>query len=359
MDADVEQVLRRAKAVKAKLEALHRTNAASRKLPSCSPGINNGRLKLEDTVLTKSILENKCFLLDCGADLFVWVGRVTQVEDRKAVTAAVEEFIATQNRPKTTRVTRVIQGYENHTFKSKFESWPVNSAAGNVNVEEALLKQQGVDVKGASKSSAPVEEEVPPLLEGDGKLEVWCVNGSVKTALPKEELGKFYNGDCYIVLYTYHSVDKREEFYLTYWIGKDSVLEDQEMAFQIANTIWNSLKGRPILGRIYQGKEPPQFIALFQPMVILKGGISSGYQKFVEEKGLKDETYSGDGIALVRISRTSIHNNKAIQVDAVSSNLSPTDCFVLQSGNSMFTWIGNASSYEQQQWAAKVAEFLK
>ncbi|KAL5209085.1 hypothetical protein ABZP36_004708 [Zizania latifolia] len=328
--------------------------------------INNGRLKLEDTVLTKSILENnKCFLLDCGADLFVWVGRVTQVEDRKAVTAAVEEFIATQNRPKTTRVTRVIQGYENHTFKSKFESWPVNSAAGNVNVEEgrgkvaALLKQQGVDVKGASKSSAPVEEEVPPLLEGDGKLEVWCVNGSAKTALPKEELGKFYSGDCYIVLYTYHSGDKREEFYLTYWIGKDSVLEDQEMAFQIANTIWNSLKGRPVLGRIYQGKEPPQFIALFQPMVILKGGISSGYQKFVEEKGLKDETYSGDGIALVRISGTSIHNNKAIQVDAVSSNLSPTDCFVLQSGNSMFTWIGNASSYEQQQWAAKVAEFLK
>ncbi|KAL5216699.1 hypothetical protein ABZP36_008100, partial [Zizania latifolia] len=177
MDADVEQVLRRAKAVKAKLEALHRANAASRKLPSCSPRSSTDRTRssvLEDTVMTKSILENKCFLLDCGADLFVWVGRVTQVEDRKAVTAAVEEFIATQNRPKTTRVTRVIQGYENHTFKSKFESWPVNSAAGNVNVEEgrrkvaALLKQQGVDVKGASKSSAPVEEEVPPLLEGDG-----------------------------------------------------------------------------------------------------------------------------------------------------------------------------------------------
>jgi hypothetical protein len=46
---------------------------------------------LEDTVLTKSILENtKCFLLDCGAELFVWVGRVTQVEDRKTASAAVE-----------------------------------------------------------------------------------------------------------------------------------------------------------------------------------------------------------------------------------------------------------------------------
>ncbi|KAJ1297074.1 hypothetical protein BS78_01G350200 [Paspalum vaginatum] len=328
--------------------------------------INNGQLKLEDTVLTKSILENtKCFLLDCGAELFVWVGRVTQVEDRKGATAAVEKFIIKENRPKTTRITQVIQGYENHTFKSKFESWPVSSTAGSASTEEgrgkvtALLKQKGVDVKGISKTSAPVDDEVPPLLDGGGKLEVWCINGDVKVALPKEELGKFYSGDCYVVLYTYHSGDKKEEFYLTYWIGKNSVQEDQEMAFQIANTIWNSLKGRPVLGRIYQGKEPPQFVALFQPMVILKGGISSGYKKLVEEKGLADETYCADGIALIRISGTSVHNNKTLQVDAVPTSLSSTDCFLLQSKNFMFIWIGNSSSFEQQQWAAKVAEFLK
>nr|CAB3495896.1 unnamed protein product [Digitaria exilis] len=287
------------------------------------------------------------------------------VEDRKTASASVEKFIIKENRPKTTRITQVIQGYENHTFKSKFESWPVSNTTGNANTEEgrgkvtALLKQKGVDVKGISKSSAPVNEEVPPLLDGGGKLEVWYINGSAKTALPKEELGKFYCGDCYVVLYTYHSGDKKEEFYLTYWIGKHSVQEDQEMAFQIANTLWNSLKGRPVLGRIYQGKEPPQFIALFQPMVILKGGISSGYKKFVEEKGMKDETYCADGIALVRVSGTSVHNNKTLQVDAVPASMSSTDCFILQSKNLLFAWIGNSSSFEQQQWAVKVAEFLK
>lgn len=39
----------------------------------------------------------------------------------------IQEFIASQNRPKATRVTRVIQGYETHSFKSNFESWPVGS----------------------------------------------------------------------------------------------------------------------------------------------------------------------------------------------------------------------------------------
>ncbi|KAL5211555.1 hypothetical protein ABZP36_022402 [Zizania latifolia] len=45
MDADVEQVLHRAKAVKAKLEALHRANAASRQLPSCGPGSSTDRTR--------------------------------------------------------------------------------------------------------------------------------------------------------------------------------------------------------------------------------------------------------------------------------------------------------------------------
>lgn len=49
----------------------------------------------------------------------------------------------------------------------------------------------------------------------------------------------------------------------------------------------------------------------------MQGGISSGYKKFVEEKGLKDETYCADGVALIRISGTAVHNNKTLQVDAV------------------------------------------
>ena len=59
------------------------------KCSSCS--INDGQLKLEEAVLTKAMLENtKCFLLDCGAEIYVWVGRVTQMEDRKSATKAVE-----------------------------------------------------------------------------------------------------------------------------------------------------------------------------------------------------------------------------------------------------------------------------
>ncbi|CAI9271023.1 unnamed protein product [Lactuca saligna] len=155
----------------------------------------------------------------------------------------------------------------------------------------ALLKQQGAFAKGQTKT-APVEEEVPHLLGENGKIEVWRIDGEEKTELPKEDIGKFYSGDCYICLYSYHSDEKKEDHYLCCWIGKDS-----------------------IQGRMHQGKEAPQFVAIFHPMVVLKGGLSSGYKNYIVEKGLHDETYSPDTAALIEILGTSVHNNKAQQVE--------------------------------------------
>ncbi|XP_058738233.1 villin-3 [Vicia villosa] len=333
-------------------------------IPAQLYSIADGEAKSVEGELSKSLLENnKCYLLDCGAEVFVWVGRVTQVDERKAACQAAEDFVTSQKRPKATRITRVIQGYETHSFKSNFDSWPSGSAS-TAGAEEgrgkvaALLKQQGMGVKGAAKST-PVNEEIPPLLEAGGKLEVWIINGSAKTPLPKEDNGKFYSGDCYIVLYTYHSGERKEDYFLCCWFGKHSIEEDQKMATRLATTMSNSLKGRPVQGRLFDGKESPQFVALFQPMVVLKGGLSSGYKKLVAEKGLPDETYSAESIALIRISGTSTHNNKTVQVDAVATSLNSTECFLLQSGSTVFTWHGNQSSIEQQQLAAKVAEFLR
>lgn len=81
-----------------------------------------------DGELTKSILENdKCYILDCGSEVFTWVGRHTQLEERKSTIQTAEEYLANQNRPKSTRIIRIIQGYETHSFKSNFDSWPSGS----------------------------------------------------------------------------------------------------------------------------------------------------------------------------------------------------------------------------------------
>ncbi|KAI3678039.1 hypothetical protein L6452_37318 [Arctium lappa] len=322
--------------------------------------IAGGQLQDVGGELSKSLLHNeKCYLLYCGSEVFIWVGRATRVEDRKAAMQAAEEFIAKQDLPKSTCLTRLIQGHETNSFRSNFGSWPRSAAPPleeNRGKVAALLKQQG-GLKGQTKTS-PVEEEIPPLLGENGKVEVWRIDGEAKTPVSSEDIGKFYSGDCYICHYPYHSNEKKDH-YLCCWIGKDSVQEDQKMASQLATSMFNSLKGRAVQGRVYQGKEPPQFVAIFQPMVLLKGGLSSGYKSYIADKGLTDGTYRPDATALIEISGTSAQNNKALQVEAVAMSLNSYACFVLQSGSAVFTWYGNQSTVEQQQLAAKVVECLK
>lgn len=325
--------------------------------------IVDGQPKSIEGPLSRVMLEsNKCYLLDCGAEIYVWVGRVTQLEDRKAASSVAEEFITSQKRSKYTRIIRVIQGFETHPFKSNFDSWPLGSGIpgsedGRGKVA-ALLKQQGVDVKGILKTTA-AKEEFPPLLEGNGKLEVWRVNNNIKTPISKEEVGKFYGGDCYVILYTYHSGDRKEDYYLCFWLGQQSITDDRMTAARLVNTMANSLKGKPVQGRIVQGKEPAEFIGLFPNMIILKGGLSTGYKKSITDKGLNDDTYTSDCLALIRVSGSAPHFSKAVQVDPVPSSLNSADCFLLQSGSSFFIWHGNSSSLEQQQLATRYADFLR
>ncbi|KAI3802165.1 hypothetical protein L1987_30295 [Smallanthus sonchifolius] len=75
------------------------------------------------------------------------------------------------------------------------------------------LKQHCVGLKGLAKSSIATEH-IPPLLEENGKIEVLRINCSAKTPVAKEDIGKFY---------TYHSYEKKEDYYLCYWIRKYSI----------------------------------------------------------------------------------------------------------------------------------------
>lgn len=48
-----------------------------------------------------------------------------------------------------------------------------------------------------------------------------------------------------------------------------------------------------------------------------QGGLSDGYKTYIAEKGIPDETYKEDGVALFRVQGTGPDNMQAIQVEAV------------------------------------------
>ncbi|KAI3827641.1 hypothetical protein L1987_01721 [Smallanthus sonchifolius] len=175
--------------------------------------------------LTRELLDtNKCYIFDCGVEVYVWLGRSTSLDERKAASGATEEYVRSQHRQKS-HIIRVIENFEPVTFRSKFDSWPQSTA---VTVSEdgrgkvaALLKRQGVNVKGLLKA-APTKEEPQPHIDCTGNLQVWHVNGQEKILLPVPDQSKFYTGDCYIYQYLYLGEDQ-EECLIGTCFGKQSI----------------------------------------------------------------------------------------------------------------------------------------
>ncbi|XP_021893102.1 villin-4-like [Carica papaya] len=316
---------------------------------------------VEADPLTRELLDtNKCYVLDCGLEVFVWMGRNTSLEERKSASGAADELLRGSDRPKS-HIIRVIEGFETVMFRSKFDSWPQATA---VAVSEdgrgkvaALLQRQGLNVKGLLKA-APAKEEPQPHIDCTGNLQVWRVNGQEKTLLAAADQSKFYSGDCYIFQYSYPGEDK-EDILIGTWFGKQSVEEERASAISMVTKMVESMKFLPAQARIYEGKEPIQFFSILQSFIVFKGGLSEGYKKYIAENEIPDETYREDGVALFRVQGSGPENMQAIQVDAVASSLNSSYCYILHSGSTVFTWSGNLTNSENQELVERQLDLIK
>ncbi|KAA8549393.1 hypothetical protein F0562_001077 [Nyssa sinensis] len=294
------------------------------------------------STLNKEMLSsNKCYMLDCGTEFFVWMGRNTSITERKTSISAVEDFLRSKGRSIGIHLTYLTEGSETPLFRSYFAGWPqtvepklYEEGRGKV---AAIFKQQGYDVK-----ELP-EEDCQPFIDCSGILKVWRANGDELSLVPVAEQMKLFSGDCYIVQYIYPG-NGREENLFYVWLGRRSVMEDRANAISHLNAIVNSTKGDPVMAQIVEGKEPIQFFLIFQKLIIFKGGMSTQYKSSIAEKGISDDTYDDTKTALFRVQGTSSLNMQAIQVNQVSSSLNSSYCYILKTEATIFTWVGSLSS---------------
>ncbi|CAH8381554.1 unnamed protein product [Eruca vesicaria subsp. sativa] len=127
----------------------------------------------------------------------------------------------------------------------------------------------------------------------------------------------------------------------------------------MASKMVESMKFVPAQARIYEGKEPVQFFVIMQSFIVFKGGVSSGYKKYIAEKEFDDDTYNENGLALFRIQGTGPENMQAIQVDPVASSLNSSYCYILHNGSSVFTWTGNLATSTDQELVERQLDLIK
>ncbi|KAG5376180.1 hypothetical protein IGI04_040776 [Brassica rapa subsp. trilocularis] len=318
---------------------------------------------IEVESLQKDLLDtNKCYILDCGLELFVWKGRSTSIDQRKSASQAAEEFFRSSERPKLNLVS-VMEGFETVMFRSKFDSWPATSTVAEPQQGRgkvaALLQRQGVNVQGLVKTSSSSSKDEPkPYIDATGNLQVWRINGEEKISLEAAEQSKFYSGDCYIFQYSYPGED-REEHLVGTWLGKQSFEEDRESAISIASKMVESMKFMPAQARIYEGKEPIQFFVIMQSFITFKGGVSDAFKKYIAENEVPDNTYDKEGVALFRVQGSGPENMQAIQIEAVSTGLNSSHCYILHGDSTVFTWCGNLTSSDDKELMERMLDLIK
>mmetsp|Transcript_11905 Transcript_11905/g.19227 ORF Transcript_11905/g.19227 Transcript_11905/m.19227 type:complete len:664 (+) Transcript_11905:1029-3020(+) len=207
-----------------------------------------------------------------------------------------------------------------------------------------------VEDRAARKAAALTDKYIAKAGRKVG-LEIWRVeNKRTKNDTPefgvrkwpKDEYGSFYSGDSYIILNTYHPVDKdtrkkndrKFEYDVHFWLGSES--SQDEIGTAAIKTVELSaiLDDRPVHHREIQGHESKLFLSYFKELIYLNGGHESGFRKVLPTE------YEPRLLMIRHASRVT----KAFSIPVDARCMNHGDAFVLDTGRVVYRWVGDEAN---------------
>ncbi|KAK8742675.1 hypothetical protein OTU49_001619 [Cherax quadricarinatus] len=333
-------------------EAVVRRMCQEMKLYRCCD--ESGTLKVievKNGPLSQSDLDSKdSFIVDNGQDgIWVWVGKKATRKEREEALRNAQGFLTKKGYPPSTQVSRVVDNGEPPEFKTLFKDWrdkEQSKAFGRQASSTKIATTVQTKFDASSLHSKPeLAAKTQMVDDGSGQKEVWRVNNFELEAVPEEQYGEFFMGDCYIVLYAYlHG--STEHYILYYWIGNDASQDEAGTAALKAVELDDKLHGRAVQVRVVQEKEPPHFMAIFGgQMVVFEGGYASSF----DGAGARNEGRKSSYMLQVRA--TAGLYTKAVEVDMRAGCLNSNDCFIVTTPLLTYVWCGKGSTGDEREMA--------
>uniref|UniRef100_A0A8C9SL50 Macrophage-capping protein n=2 Tax=Scleropages formosus TaxID=113540 RepID=A0A8C9SL50_SCLFO len=177
-------------------------------------------------------------------------------------------------------------------------------------------------------------------------LRCWRVEKMKAVPLEPSELGAFFNGDSYLVLHN----RGEEGADLHMWIGEKSSRDEQVACAMLATQLDNFLGGDPIQHRQVQGYESSEFMSLFPRGVTYKeGGVESGFRKSQSGCGPVHRLYQIKGK----------RNIRAKEVELSWESFNKGDCFILDLGETIVSWVGSQANIFEKQKVREIATLIR
>jgi len=223
-----------------------------------------------------------------------------------------------------------------------------------VPIEASNIANLGTDLEKKIKAAAAqCEHAWDGAGSKGGTLEIWRIEKFQVVRWPDEQLGKFYNGDSYIILHTWKKNARSNELRwdVHFWLGQNTSQDEAGTAAYKTVELDDRLGGAAVQHREVQGHESPLFLSYFEnnTIEILEGGIDSGF-KHVEAKQYKPRLLQVKG------------NRKAVRVSQVplsATSLNSGDVFILDLGLEIFQWNGAKSSSYEKVKAGQVVRAMR
>jgi len=316
---------------------------------------------VSESPLTQEMLESdNAFIVYGGAEgIFVWIGKGASKEEKIKVFDVADKLIADNGLSKGTKITRVVEGIETAIFKQFFVSWNENDNAcfgfGRQYSAGAVAEWQVEDLhfearKQIAKSGGTAIGFMPD--EGAGRKTVWRVESMELVEVAESDHGFLYDGDCYVILYSYGDSGKIVYF----WQGQNCSIDERGASAIHAARIDNEeLGGGAVQVRVVQGQEPRHFIKMFGGnLVVLKGGKESGFRN---KSGGDEEDSQTSRVFRVQSVLGEL-DARATEITPSLDNINSSDVFILYSGSSVIIWNGANSNAEEAKEAVRLADQL-
>ncbi|XP_054896579.1 gelsolin a isoform X1 [Poeciliopsis prolifica] len=346
-----------------KADASNRKRAKLYKVSNASGGMTVALVAAENPFAQSALESGDCFILDHGSDgkIFVWKGKDANMDERKAALKAADDFIKQMGYPKHTEVQILPESGETPLFKQFFKNWrdkDQTEGLGVAYIANSIAKIEKVAFDAASlHESSAMAAQHGMVDDGSGEKQIWRIEGSDKVAVDPSTYGQFFGGDSYIILYNYRH-GGRQGHIIYMWQGSDSSQDEVGACAILGSQLDDELGGGPVqvVGapittqvRVVQGKEPAHLMSLFggQPMVVYRGGTSrDGGQSAPAET------------RLFQVRSNSAGHTRAVELDAVASNLNSNDAFLLVSPDGATLWVGVGASDTEKQGAQQLCGIL-
>jgi gelsolin len=169
------------------------------------------------------------------------------------------------------------------------------------------------------------------------ETKIWRIEKFQVVPWPRDKYGEFHKGDSYLVLNTYKDGTSDALHHdIHMWIGSESSQDEYGTAAYKMVEADDFLGGTPVQHRQIQGHETNQFLAYFDAIEYLDGGIESGF-RHVEP----DEEHP----VLFRVKGTK-KKRTLTQVPVSKSSLNDGDSFILCAGKAkVWCWHGQKVSF--------------